>query len=306
MTGGRWYYPPDFEAKPASAAGAVGQTGDSPRPAASAAGGGGRSRRPPVHGPEIFAPTPAPKGSDGIRGLAGGVANGVAAGMGLRVLGMVVGGGVGLAGGVIKALIPKMPRIGTKDQDTDTAIQTTKFAGLMALAGGGPASPAGAMGGAFLLNAALISVARSLGQFGDSVLETRRNLADYNGTIAMAFANVDFQKLNLDVRRAGDTRGSTAELARAVMDFREAIYPIELLGMRVLNLAATLTAKVGAVLAALAQVHPTFQLLKMIGEKIEQNTRKKDMEGTLPISRVLHEMARGDFAGPNQPLPPLR
>ena len=206
---------------------------------------------------------------------------------------------------VLSKAIPRFPRVGTKDQDTDTAIQGAKIAGLGQAAMGG--APLG------LFNAALLSASRSAGEFGGAVLESRRSLADYNGAIASAFAQLEFQKIGMNIENARATQGSTTALAQSQMGFNREMQPIIQLGMNLINevgIVATNTAKVYLAAAKMLGVTDKLQAILTILEWFRGKAAKED--DTPPIIAAVRGLAQ-DLKRPaamppgnNQPaVPPM-
>ena len=75
------------------------------------------------------------------------------------------------------------------------------------------------------LGVALALLPKKLAQFGSSLLESRRNLAEMNGGYATTFARLDAQRFGRSVRLAGMTSGSTAQLAAATSRLEEKLLP---------------------------------------------------------------------------------
>jgi hypothetical protein len=89
------------------------------------------------------------------------------------------------------------------------------------LAMAGIANPYTALAtGVVAATAALVKLPGAAERFSSSLLESRRHLQHYNGTIAIAFARLDYQQRMLDMRTANATAGSTSLVASSLENLR--------------------------------------------------------------------------------------
>lgn len=82
---------------------------------------------------------------------------------------------------------------------------------------------------------ALVELPARLRDFGASVLEARRGLAEYNGQISNAFARLEFERFGRTVRVAAGTSQSTEGLAAAQSRFEEKMLMYQSAGINVMN-----------------------------------------------------------------------
>ena len=151
----------------------------------------------------------------------------------------------------------------------------------------------------------MFTLPRAISGMVEGMLQSRRELARYDGRSAGAFARLDVRKTMLDIG-SGQTRGeSTAELADAVGDLRSAIRPAS-------DSLAIIAAKIGTFAAKLgtfaAKIDPIQKLLGVIAG----NTKKDGEKTDLPLEILLGRIGNPQRGAPGfredvrPPLPPLK
>lgn len=81
-------------------------------------------------------------------------------------------------------------------------------------------------GGAIGATVALLTIPLATKRFGEALVESRRDLAVFNGRIAAMFAQLDVQKFRLGIRTGRETQGSTLALGQALKEFRQEFQPL--------------------------------------------------------------------------------
>lgn len=154
----------------------------------------------------------------------------------------------------------------------------------------------------------LVGVPLALDRWVRSVVESRRELARYNGAIATAFSKLDAQTVQNQIRTAQGTQGSTGAAVDASAELQNLTRPIHQDIATATNSLAWIGAKLGSFGASL---YPAFRTLLGFGpilDAIERNTREKN-DNKLPMARgFLQQLQNGQHAagGVRPPLPPIR
>jgi len=152
------------------------------------------------------------------------------------------------------------------------------------------------------LPSAASSVVQALEVMARRVSESNRHLARFNGHLAASYAARDVAQLRADFKTAQGTAGSGAFLNTQLAKLIEEVQPTKEAVIRILNTIAG----VGVVLARginlMVRVHPMFQVLKLIGEKIEENTKPKAADNNAQLAH--QRMLRDLVANIHKPLNP--
>lgn len=125
-----------------------------------------------------------------------------------------------------------------------------------AMSAGGPAAAAAGTA------AAVIGIPMAVGSFiaatkkmGEGLLDSQRQLAMFNGSIATTLAMTDVHRMRMDMRLASATADSTAALGKSMRELREAVQPLKevfyTLGIEVANVVVKIA---GATVNAPANV----------------------------------------------------
>ncbi len=152
----------------------------------------------------------------------------------------------------------------------------------------------------------MASVALGLEKFVGGLVESRRELARYNGAIAGAYGRLQHQDIRRNIHAANQAQGSTTTLVDSFNELKDAVQPLKEDIITVVNVVGIVAAKIGTVAAWLAKMNPIIQGIHFVAEKIEENTREDDPVD-LPEWAMLNEMRKGDPLGfgNRPPLPPL-
>ena len=155
---------------------------------------------------------------------------------------------------------------------------------------------------------AFAAIPKAVKAWTDTLVESRRDLAQFNPRIAGAMAALDAQKLRHQFRMGGATAGTTEQLAKAIGEFREAFLPLEAIARNGVNVLATGITKVATGITRLFDgVMEIAKRLPWIGDKMEEIEKalKKD-DGKLPAQQLLDAFKKADInPGMRPPLPPL-
>ena len=159
------------------------------------------------------------------------------------------------------------------------------------------------------LAAAIVTLPMAIKAWSESLLESRREMAKYDGRSVAAFARLDVRKTMLDIGSSQARGESTASLADAVGDLRDELRPIEDGLANITNWVGVGVTRVAQGIAWLAKFHPLIAL-------IADNTKKDTSTSDLPIKMLIDRITdpannqakfRGwDHNDNRGPLPPLR
>lgn len=137
--------------------------------------------------------------------------------------------------------------------------------------------------------------------------EANKELRYYSGELAVAFANLDIQELQQNMRTAQRTGGSGSLLASEIKNLKDEFQPLREMNAIFKNkLAANFVASTAAV-TKLATDAAKLTGLVGIAEDIEKNTRDRSRDNREPGVRMAQELASGAWTQivNNQPLPPI-
>jgi len=178
-------------------------------------------------------------------------------------------------------------------------------AGRAAGAAGGRAAAAG-LGGAVgriaavatnpltLLGAAAVGTAVALvklpgiaRRLGESLIQSQRQFARYNGAIAATVARLDYQKRLLDIRTARETAGSFSTLGQSTMSLREDTQWMRELTATLKN---TLVAKLEDIGGAIARFGRDTMRLGDLADWIRDRLGEQRQHQALPAIRLLEAL----------------
>lgn len=158
------------------------------------------------------------------------------------------------------------------------------------------------------MSTAIIGIPMAIKGWGERILEQRRELSQYSGQSAHAFAKVDAREMLLNVR-SGQARGeSTANLAQAIGDIRDELRPIEDMMSVMTTKLSTMVVVGGTLLAKIAKtLTAPLRVFVLKGPEVPAG------EVEIPLNRFLEGLARrmpngvpGANQGQRPPLPPVR
>lgn len=160
--------------------------------------------------------------------------------------------------------------------------------------------------GAGTLAAAVITLAKTphiIEGFTSGLLEGQRDLRRFNGSIAVAFAQLDRQEYQLAARTGRETSGTTKNLTQSQMALREALQPQRELLTNVKNDLGTFANKAGT---SLAETINILLHIRELGEWFKawaggQNAAAG--QNVLPPFRFMDAVAQGRWTAPRNPLP---
>lgn len=149
--------------------------------------------------------------------------------------------------------------------------------------------------------AALATMPPIIKRLGDRFSESQRSLAQYNGTIAAAFARLDVNRMVRDVRVGSQTSGSTQKLTEAIDRFEQAATPIRIAFINFantvivpfLNMATEVVDKVGKAVEKVDQFAEKFGL-----DLIEDNPKSGFTDVQFQLSRIREEFGDWQRRGP--------
>jgi hypothetical protein len=139
----------------------------------------------------------------------------------------------------------------------------------------------------------LVGFAVAMHKFAEAVTESRRKYAELNGLIGNAFALLDVQKLQMDMRTAQGISGSTAALTKAQGQLAEQEQPIDQMVKSIENLLAiTVTRFETTILTGLGTVLRATGFGKIL-EKIEEDLRKQMGADSTIAEQMMRDLANG-------------
>ncbi|MCC7424824.1 MAG: hypothetical protein IT428_31520 [Planctomycetaceae bacterium] len=151
---------------------------------------------------------------------------------------------------------------------------------------------------------AIVTLPLALKAWGESLLESRRELSRYDAKSSVAFARADASKTMLDIRSSQVRGDSTAKLADAIREVREELRPLEDAIVIAVNHLARIAVNSHQVLLL---GYKNLSNLEIVKEEL-----KKRPEFKLPLEQLMERFnpkpgAPGFKAGQQRPpLPPLR
>jgi len=148
--------------------------------------------------------------------------------------------------------------------------QSAATAGMLAVG-----RAAGLAGGALLtLGQATISAVRGLSRFADSVNESNRHLASYNGGIAYAFARLNVGDLRRNIRMGQMTEGTATKLADSINRMRDSWMTFDKSTRNMQNVFATAAAeisgRIGKKLGGFAEIAERVVTDRNVQTKVER------------------------------------
>lgn len=150
-------------------------------------------------------------------------------------------------------------------------------------------------GGAAGLQLAFLKLPGIMGRFGDSILRGQEHLRRFNGQINTAFARLERQSIELNLRQGRATSGTTSILAAEQMRFREEFQEIRQVATGIWNLVGTGVTWLARMGTVIIKWNPLFIIIEWLLEQIEKNTRE-GQEGP-PWNGFLRDIAAGRFSG---------
>lgn len=155
---------------------------------------------------------------------------------------------------------------------------------------------------------AFVGVPLALERFTRSLVESRREQAQYSGAIATAYAKLDAQQFRRDIQTASGTQGTTVALTESFNELANATRPMIQDVMSGANILGIIAAKVGTLVGSFYSVFRTVNLYGPLLDAIERNTRKTSGRDMTLAKGFLDQLQRGDHAGggARPPLPPVR
>lgn len=190
--------------------------------------------------------------------------------------------------------------------------------------GGGLGSLFGKLGGKAgaigLVIGGLFAFKHAIDKAGQAVEEQSRSLSIYNAELATTFAKLDFGKILLDVKKAGETAESAAWAAEQKLKSMEAGLRYAIAFSNIVNratgvkdIAMTKIKEKGPELAGviattlLASAGTTALILGVLRELLQEQKKKeptkKEMEEAMPYQQFLIDIAAGNWGkdGPVRP-----
>lgn len=142
-------------------------------------------------------------------------------------------------------------------------------------AGKAPISAGRVIGHAAIgLPAALTTLIQAFETLGRRVSDSNRHLSRFNGVLAASYAQRDVAQLRSDFKTAQGTAGTGAMLNDQLAKLIEEVQPMKETVIRLLNTVAAIGVMIARGANGVLGVHAAFAALKLIGEKIEENTKK--------------------------------
>jgi hypothetical protein len=147
-----------------------------------------------------------------------------------------------------------------------------------------------------------------LHRFGEGLIESRRELAQFSGNLSAAFANFDVRQFFLQMKTARETEGSTTELVSAISEFNQAFQPLESQFKTLANLASWSFMKTGtALVVAIEGVLKRFHLDDIVKqlEAISRENQKHNRANRTNTAELLKQIYSNTPNRNHMGLPPL-
>lgn len=220
------------------------------------------------------------------------------------LLGGLLRGALAAAGGGLRGAATGALGRGAMQGGVRGAASRVGLAGMVAASGKAiPAPAVGALAADFVtLGKALVGIPGKLRDFGDGLLEGMRHLSQYNGELAAAFAVLEAERMNRDIRKAGALAESGSRSARAQSKLEESLLPIETWWEEKVNRVTSSFKELGATM--MEDINNSV-VAELIGIKKTMDDLNKKTE--LPLNNLAMDIGSGKYSGrqrpPKAPLP---
>ncbi|MCA9111088.1 MAG: hypothetical protein KDA52_14145 [Planctomycetaceae bacterium] len=150
---------------------------------------------------------------------------------------------------------------------------------------------------------------KTVNRWASSLVESRRHLANYNGTLASANAQLDISRLRMDMKTANATAGSGANVVEELKRLQEKMQPFREMKDTVTNGFATLFLGIAsAVTDAGTNISQSIGLTKLIRELEVILGMQQQQQPMMPLHHAVQDILNNfgrDQSGARPPLPPL-
>ncbi len=151
-----------------------------------------------------------------------------------------------------------------------------------------------------LLGAAAFTATAATAKLSNMLLDSQRTLGRWHGGIAATMAQMDLQRMQLEMQRARNTAGSVQALGRATMGLNETLQPIKEDFAILQNMVmAGLTRLVDIGLETLGKLPGVGDLHNLIQEWDRRMRREQGM----PLAEAIGRVAWSEYGG-RMPRPP--
>lgn len=154
--------------------------------------------------------------------------------------------------------------------------------------------------GLSLLAAAAVTATVATHKLSSALLESQRGLAKWHGGIAATMAQLNLQRMQLEMRTARHTAGSVQSLGRATMSLNETLQPLKEDFAIIQNMVMTGVTRIVDIGLKLAGKIPGVGDLH---ELIQEWDRKNRKEQGQPLAEVIAKLAWAEYGG-RMPRPP--
>lgn len=121
---------------------------------------------------------------------------------------------------------------------------------------------------------------KKLSDFASSLLESRRQFAEVNGSYAVTFAKLDAQKFGRSVRLAGMTSGTTSKLADTTSQLQDRLVPYAAGAVNILNVVLTNVEKMVmiqmTIIEKLSYFSPVAKAIEAAAKKLEADQQSQN------------------------------
>lgn len=147
------------------------------------------------------------------------------------------------------------------------------------------------------LSASLVMLPTLISKFGESMVESLREFAKYDGATSAELAQTDLQKVHLDMQYARGTSESSVGFLEEMQEFREAYQPLREFGGNLTNELATVPIWIGKIAAQVAngvvELTSVKDILSWMFEWEKGKEKPEDSRG----QEFLNIMGRDGFWG---------
>lgn len=171
--------------------------------------------------------------------------------------------------------------------------------GMMGGLAGAAAKLAGPVGLIVSLGSAAAGAAKKLFDFASGVNESNREISKFSGSMASAFAQLDIQDLQRNMRLAQNTQGTGTAVADEMNSLKDDTQAMREMMTTFKNTFALGSLKLLRAANIIIEHLPEIQALRWVAEQIEQNTQPEDGQVT-PTQEAIRELGSGRWRSEGQ------
>lgn len=164
------------------------------------------------------------------------------------------------------------------------------------LGGNVPPSLSKAAGGLFPVQSLLAklvkpltTIPKQIEDWGDSLLQSKRNLMAFNGAIAGTILEAERRDIHRKIEEGQRVSATTGIMSESLSDFKDTMQPIKDVVVNIFNLLATGVIEAANTAAWLAKFHPVLGAML----EIQERQAAKD-QGNAPFVQFINDIQKGE------------